>query len=96
VQPLDSMFAVATGINNNGWITADGGDGCCGFVLVPHARCPADVTGTGEVGLADVLALVDAWGERSGEATVAADVNNDGRVDAIDLLELLSAWGTCR
>jgi hypothetical protein len=53
--------------------------------------CPADLDGSGAVDVADMLALLAAWGATSGPA----DLNNDGLVDVDDLLILMAAWGSC-
>ncbi len=56
------------------------------------ATCAGDLTGSGNVDVFDLLALLDAWGS-TGES--AADLNGDGTVDVFDLLILLDAWGSC-
>jgi hypothetical protein len=43
------------------------------------------------VDVADLLALLAAWGQNGGPE----DVNGDGVVDVADLLQLLAAWGPC-
>jgi hypothetical protein len=53
--------------------------------------CPADLDGSGAVDVADLLALLAAWGEPGGPA----DLDHSGTVDVQDLLTLLGAWGTC-
>ena len=59
----------------------------CGDTL----PCPADVSGDSVVNVADLLAIIDAWGGSSPDA----DVNDDGIVDVIDLLEVVGNWGPC-
>ena len=59
----------------------------CGDTL----PCPADVSGDSVVNVADLLAIIDAWGGSSPDA----DVNDDGIVDVIDLLEVVGSWGPC-
>jgi len=54
--------------------------------------CPADLDGNGEVGAADLAALLGAWGATSG----AADLDGNGDVGAADLAALLGAWGPCQ
>jgi hypothetical protein len=54
--------------------------------------CPADLDGTGGVGVGDLLAMLEAWGACAG---CPADLNDDQVVDVSDLLVLLSAWGGC-
>jgi hypothetical protein len=54
--------------------------------------CPADLDGDGEVGIADFLALLQAWGPNPGHP---ADLDGDGTVSITDLLSVLIAWGPC-
>jgi len=54
--------------------------------------CPADLDGNGDVGAADLAALLGAWGATSG----AADLDGNGDVGAADLAALLGAWGPCQ
>lgn len=54
-------------------------------------NCPADLNGDGEVGAADLAALLNAWGTPGG----SADLDGDGDVGAPDLAALLNAWGPC-
>ena len=51
--------------------------------------CPADLTGDGQVGTNDLLALLAAWGQDGG------DIDGDGTTGTNDLLALLAAWGAC-
>jgi hypothetical protein len=60
------------------------------IVTVPE-ECPEDVNGSGVVDVADLLALLAAWGQSGGPE----DVNGDGVVGVADLLQLLAAWGPC-
>lgn len=53
--------------------------------------CPADLDGNGEIGAADLAAVLGAWGTSGG----AADLDGDGIVGAGDLSTLLGAWGAC-
>jgi hypothetical protein len=64
-----------------------------GIDVVPEIDpCPADVAnGDGVVDLADLLMLLDAWGQTDSPA----DLNEDGIVNIFDLLMLLDAWGPC-
>jgi hypothetical protein len=55
------------------------------------AVLPGDVNGDGLVTVADLLALLDAWGNPHPDGW-DADFNHDGAVDVIDLLILLSNW----
>ena len=53
--------------------------------------CPADFTGDGEVGGADLSGLLGAWGTQSSEF----DLSGDGEVGGADLSILLGFWGDC-
>ena len=56
------------------------------------AACPADVDADGDVGFADLLAVLAAWGACP---ACAEDVDGSGAVDFQDLLAVLAAWGDC-
>jgi hypothetical protein len=75
-----------TGDEGNGQITIDGpGEPCS------STPCPADTNGDGSVGIADLLTVVDMWGEAGG----AGDIDGDGTVGVGDLLAIVEAWGVC-
>ena len=54
------------------------------------APAPADLTDDCNVGVADLLVLLAAWGKNPGHP---ADFDEDGNVGISDLLVLLGAWG---
>ncbi len=54
--------------------------------------CPADLDGSGSVGILDLLMLLAAWGTNPGGPP---DFDGDGSVGILDLLELLANWGDC-
>jgi len=54
--------------------------------------CPGDVTCDSLVGVSDILAIIDTWGECD---ICGTDLNHDGAVNVIDLLSLLDNWGGC-
>ncbi len=54
--------------------------------------CPADLDGSGSVGVPDLLDLLANWGE-CGDCP--ADLDGSGSVGVPDLLELLAQWGDC-
>ena len=56
------------------------------------AGCPADLDGSGDVGITDLLDLLAAWGPNPGHA---ADLDGDDVVGITDLLQLLASWGPC-
>jgi len=66
-----------------GSVSCDGG---------PGTPCPADLTGDGIVGGADLGQLLNAWGSCPG---CPADLTGDGIVNGADLGALLNAWGAC-
>jgi len=75
-----------SGDEGTGTITIDGpGEPCS------STPCPADTNGDGSVGVADLLTVVDMWGEAGG----VGDVNGDGSVGIGDLLAIVDAWGEC-
>ena len=53
--------------------------------------CLEDLNLDGQVGAADLLALLSAWGGHD----MTADFNRDGEVGSADLLHLLAHWGPC-
>ena len=55
------------------------------------ASCTGDADGDGMVGVADILIVIDMWGQSGG----AGDINGDGTVDVGDLLAIVDAWGAC-
>jgi hypothetical protein len=61
-----------------------------GLAVAPP--CPADIDGTGDVGIGDFLALLEAWGPNPGHP---ADLDGNGVVGIEDCLALLAAWGPC-
>ncbi|NNF43228.1 MAG: hypothetical protein HKN62_09280 [Phycisphaerales bacterium] len=69
--------------------TLAAGTTCGGLV-----DCPADFDGSGDVGFADLLALLSAWGPCD-QGCGALDLDGSGDVGFADLLSLLSAWGPC-
>lgn len=76
--------------NHNG--TAQDHDAAYAWVLENLASCPADVNHDGVVNVADLLAVIGAWGKAPCEP---ADINLDGSVNVADLLAVIAAWGAC-
>lgn len=56
----------------------------------PRAVLPGDVTGDALVNVADLLAVLNAWGQCA--APCAPDVNGDGFVNVLDLLTVIQNW----
>lgn len=67
-----------------------------GAVAAFGPSCPADVDWNGEVGITDLLMVLQEWGQGSG-TTDFAGVNDgpDGIVDIYDFLGVIGAWGPC-
>jgi hypothetical protein len=60
-------------------------------VVVPPR--PADVNEDGVVGVADLLAVISAWGMCPKNSLCPADIDGDGVVGVADLLAVISNWG---
>ena len=58
-------------------------------------KCPADLDGSGDVGVKDLLFLLGSWGPCPPKGDCPADFDNSGDVGVKDLLVLLGAWGPC-
>ena len=61
------------------------------FLPVSNCNTNGDINSDGVISVADLLLVIDQWGETSS----SADLNNDGIVDVSDLLVLIGAWGPC-
>lgn len=65
-------------------------------VAVPIGGCQGDVDLNGVVDVADLLAVIAAWGQGSGTSDVdGPNGGPDGMVDTYDLLAVLEHWGAC-
>ena len=60
-------------------------------IEISMTPCVGDLTLDGEVGPADLAALLEFWGGPS-----IGDLNNDAVTDGLDLAVMLSNWGPCR
>ena len=60
------------------------------FVVEEIRFCP-DMDNDGEVGITEVLTIIDQWGQTNSPA----DLNFDGIVDVTDLLIVVGNWGPC-
>ena len=93
--------------NQDGTVATPGGFGppvgsgdckvmCPEVVKNPCApSCPADIDGSGDVGVKDLLFLLGAWGDCPAKGECLADFDDSGDVGVKDLLFLLGAWGDC-
>lgn len=61
----------------------------------PELDCDADVIENGVVDVADLVAVILAWGQTGHGGFIRADVNQDGVVDVSDLVDVITAWGPC-
>ncbi|MBX3355245.1 MAG: hypothetical protein KF724_06065 [Phycisphaeraceae bacterium] len=64
-----------------------------GIPFTPKNPCPADLSGDGSVGGADVAIVLGSWGPVP--PGTPADLNGDGVVNGADIAILLGAWGAC-
>ena len=65
------------------------------FTFVIAVPCPADLDGSGDIGVKDLLVLLGAWGTCPPKGDCPADFDDSGDVGVKDLLILLGAWGPC-
>ena len=72
-------FDPAAGVDTPGAVNAD-------------CPCLADLDGTGDVDVLDLVDLLGVWGPCPG---CPADINTDGGVNAPDLAFLVDSWGPC-
>ena len=78
---VDDSVDIADGtsedVNNNG--------------IPDECECIADLDGDGSVNVADLLTIIDNWGESSSHG----DLDGDHFVGIQDLLLLIGLWGSC-
>ena len=65
------------------------------FDAAAPGTCPADLDGSGDVGVKDLLFLLGTWGPCPKKGDCPADFDNSGNVGVKDLLILLGNWGPC-
>ncbi len=73
-------------------ICADAANDLCGKV---ECECDGDINGNGNVGPADLAALLASWGTPGVGFPCSTDIDGDGNVGPADLAELLANWGSC-
>jgi hypothetical protein len=67
-------------------------DGCAGV----SPPCPADVDGSGGVGVTDLVNVILAWGVCPPPPMACPeDVDGDGVVGVTDLVTVILQWGAC-
>ncbi len=61
---------------------------------LPLGNCPEDIDASGIVGVGDILAVIDTFGD-TGDGTYrpTGDVNGDCTVNVEDLLQVVAVWG---
>ncbi len=74
----------------DGWASVQGG-AVVDFCERGPCRCDGDLNANGAVDVADVLAVIAAWGDTGGDA----DIDGDGVVAIGDLLAVIGLWGPC-
>lgn len=91
VHGNDAASWMALGPNDEVYVTywSAGPTGLDAVTAELGPRAPGDVTGDGVVDVADLLAVLSAWGACSG---CEADLDGDGSVGVSDLLEVLGNW----
>ncbi len=60
----------------------------------PGVPCPWDINGDGEMGVMDLIDLLDCFAQPAIPGCESEDVNDDGTVNVLDLIDLLLAFGT--
>lgn len=92
-------FIVPIAISDTNLIVVRGYDFTAGgdplvlmFRVIGPSTCPADLNGDGQVGSADIAALLSAWGTAGANGE---DLDGNGTVGSTDVAVLLSAWGAC-
>ncbi len=70
---------------------ANAQSGNVSVLLNDCSTCPADLDDDGLVGLGDLIAVLEAWGDKGGPE----DLDGSGTVDFEDILIVLAAWGPC-
>ena len=68
-----------------------------GYVMTANlaGSCPADLADDGQVGIQDLLKVLESWGVCQPGSACTADIDGDGMVGADDLLFVVNGWGVC-
>ncbi|MCH2136667.1 MAG: glycoside hydrolase family 16 protein [Phycisphaerales bacterium] len=72
-------------VPNRGWATPDEYPDGAGT-----PQCVGDITGSGDVGMPDLTAVLDNWGQPG-----STDIDGDGVTTILDLIDVLRNWGPC-
>ena len=89
--PLGNDYIACVTVVDDGEASCPSAEGCFGAA----PPCPADIDGSGDVGVKDLLFLLGAWGDCPAKGPCLADFDDSGDVGVKDLLFLLGAWGDC-
>ena len=94
----NSLFADCNcnGVPDSDDIAGGDSDDNNGNGIPDECECPADLDGSGDVGVKDLLFLLGTWGPCPKKGDCSADFDFDGDIGVKDLLFLLGAWGPCR
>ncbi|MCP3939439.1 MAG: hypothetical protein GY708_29180, partial [Actinomycetia bacterium] len=88
---VSGTFTTVIWPDGQAW-TIDYGSTAITVSVEEGANCPADLDGSGDVGFADLVALLAAWGPC---VDCPADLDGDGSVAFGDLVAMLASWGPC-
>ena len=97
IVPNPNEYSINTvyGININGQIAANLGDGKGAARLDPIPPRPGDTNCDWLVNVTDLLAVINAWGPAPPQVPFegSSDLNTDGNVNVLDLLAVINDWG---
>jgi len=88
-EGVPSQLLVAQAISTDGSMII--GHGWPNAAWIARLLPDADINGDGTVDVLDLIELLAAWGECTGDCP--ADLTGDGMVDVLDLLAVLGQWG---
>ncbi len=76
-------------------VVEGGVDGVKILIINCGTDCVGDINGSSTVDVADLLAVISAWGACADPNNCPADLNNDDNVNDTDLLTVITNWGAC-
>jgi probable HAF family extracellular repeat protein len=92
-MPGGGYLENAADINNANQIVGSGWIANAHIALFLDPIPPADINADGVVNVADLLAVINAWGTCPSGVLCAPDVNEDEIVNVADLLAVINSWG---
>ncbi len=87
---LADLVAISDGVVLRG--SGAGASVTTAIATAPSSSCLGDIDLSGTVDIADLLAIISAWGACPG---CPEDIDDSGTVDVADLLTVIAAWGPC-